>query len=132
MGQSSSCSQCSPESAEAFDPLPYVDAPNVTREDVLQLKVAFDYLSPKNGSVNIPKARTRESESQYLREVLKEVEKEASEMTFDDLYRLMKRRIIETKKRSGGQPIMESSSVNASCIICPYARRIEKSEKPQE
>ena len=133
MGQNFSCSHCSPDSNEPFDPLPYVDTPSVTREDVLQLKVAFDYLSPKNGLVNLRTAQVKDADSVYMKEVLKEVEKDANEMTFDDLYRLMKHRIVEAKRRSGSQPaIMETSAVNASCIICPYAKRIEKSEKDHQ
>ena len=132
MGQSTSCSQCSGDSSEPFDPMPYIDAPSVTREDVLQLKVAFDYLSPRNGLVDIQSARERDADSVYMNDVLREVDRNASGMTFDDLYHVMKRRIVDAKRRGVGQSaIMETSSVNASCIICPYARRVEKSEKPQ-
>ncbi len=126
MGQGTSCSQCAPDNNEVFDPSPYVDVPSVTREDVMQLRVAFDYLSPKNGHVNMRKAHFRDVDSAYMRDLLREVE--TSDMTFDDLYRLMKRRIVEAK-RSSGQPIMESSAVNASCFICPYAKHVERSDR---
>ena len=125
MGQDVSCGQCAPESHEVFDPSPYVDSPSVTREDVLQLKVAFDYLSPRHGRVSINAHTGRDVG--YLREMLKETEKDLNEMTFDDLYRVMKQRIAEGKR--GSQAIMENSAMNASCIVCPYAKRVDQNEK---
>lgn len=125
MGQMS-CSHCSEGDNDPFDASPYVDLPYLTREDVLQLKAAFDFLCPQHGLVVIAKAKTRSSLPSFLRTVLTEAEKEGSEMTFDDLYRLMKGKIVE-RKRSGREPLaeQEGGSMNASCLLCPYALREE-------
>lgn len=125
MGQLS-CSHCSEGENDPFDPAPYVDLPYLTREDVLQLKTAFDFLCPQHGLVSISKAKTRSSVPYFLRNVLREAEKEGSVMTFDDLYRLMKGKIVE-RKRSGREPLadFEGGSMNASCLLCPYAQREE-------
>lgn len=128
MGQGTSCSSCAPENNEVFDPNPYIDSPSVTREDVMQLRVAFDYLSPKNGHVSLRRGNGRDVESAYLKELMREMETDANDMTFDDLYRLMKRRIVEAK-RQPSQPILESSSVNASCLICPYAKHVDRADR---
>jgi len=125
MGQMN-CSHCSEGDNDPFDASPYVDLPYLTREDVLQLKTAFDFLCPQHGIVSISKAKTRGSVPSFLRAVLTEAEKEGSEITFDDLYRLMKGKIVE-RKRNGREPLadLEGGSMNASCLLCPYALREE-------
>lgn len=123
MGQLN-CSNCSEGERELFDPAPYVDLPYITREDVYQLKAAFDFLNPQHGLVCIRRAKNRSSIPSVLRSVLVEAENEAPEMTYDDLYRLIKGKIVE-RKRTGREPLMDADggSMNASCLICPYVMR---------
>ena len=115
------CAQCvEVEEAEKFDPSQYVDLPGVTREDVLQLKVAFDYLSPRNGLVNIHRARLKDPNSPFLQTLLCQAAQDSPYLTFDDLYRLTKGKISDWKRR---ETQVEGGSMNSGCLFCPYASR---------
>lgn len=107
------CSSCSVN--DLFNPDHYVQLPNVTREDVLQLRSAFLFFEPWGGHIHLDRLPPN-----HNNDLLKSFFKGYREVSFDDFYRVMKPKLVERKAKLQEESIdFENAMVNVGCFFWP-------------
>lgn len=99
----------------------YVQHPDVTREDVHQVRNCFEYLGPVNGLVDVNKINEEiESFPHYMQEIVDELKALDHQIDFDEFFNLMKPRLAALKRLPDDSVVMENTSASVFCVLCPY------------
>lgn len=128
MGQSQSCN-CGPQPAP-FSADQYIEEPYISREDVENIHNCFEYLSPKNGVVALSSIQDHKNEAPaYMQELIYEIEERKSDVNFDEFFDIMRPKVLEMKRLPETSVIREDTSTSVFCILCPYKKSDNLSNK---